>query len=58
LGNSGFKTADKSEASNYGSSPYKSPIKQEIEDETVNVLKESISLEKELEHAKINIAIK
>lgn len=56
FGNSGFKTADKSD--NYGGSSYKSPIKLEIEDETARVLKEHVNLEREIENAKINLSMK
>lgn len=50
-GNSNNRTAEKS-------SGYKSPIKAEIEDDTANALREHVLLERELEDAKINLAIK
>jgi Ca2+-binding EF-hand superfamily protein len=53
-GNSNYNTAEKS----MRSSAYKSPIKQEIEDETVRTLKEHLNLEKEVESAKVNLAMK
>jgi len=60
LGMSGFKTAEKSPTSSFVGSPnrsaYKSPQKQEVETETVLALREQISLERELENAKQNLA--
>lgn len=50
-GNSNNRTAEKSSA-------YKSPIKMEIEDDTANALREHVLLERELEDAKVNLAIK
>ena len=55
FGNSGFRTADKS---SMGGSGFKSPQREEVEYQTANALREHLYMEKDLEKAKINLAIK
>ena len=56
FGQSLEKTAERSPSA--FSSSYKSPIKQDIEDETIRCLKDQINFDKELEHAKCTLAMR